>query len=135
MMLARLMDTQIWHPPAHVLWVNESLNKGTMASASISIWNKVASSALSLNPDNSVPSHMSLVPFKLLPQCWSLEQVKLSVSKYTCWDSSSSSFHSATISIGFHSQKLWELIFPALEPWAGELGIGLGPFTSQGGSL
>lgn len=31
--------------------------------------------ALTLMPDNSFPPHVSLVLFKLLPQCWSLERV------------------------------------------------------------
>lgn len=34
----------------------------------------------------------------------------------------------------FHNQKLWELIFPTLEPWAGEPGMGLGPPCSLGGT-
>ena len=35
---------------------------------------------LTLMPDTSVLPHMSLVPFKLLPQCWSSEWVSLSKS-------------------------------------------------------
>ena len=31
-----------------------------------------------------------------------------------------------SIPIGFHRQKLWGLIFLALEPWAGGPGVGLG---------
>lgn len=37
--------------------------------------------ALALMPRNSVPSHVSLVPFELLPQCWSSERVSPSKSK------------------------------------------------------
>ena len=36
--------------------------------------------ALTLMPDTSVPPAMSLVPFKLLPQCWGSERVGLSKS-------------------------------------------------------
>ena len=31
-----------------------------------------------------------------------------------------------SIPAGFHSQKLWGLIFLAWEPWAGGVGVGLG---------
>ena len=56
--LARLMETQIWHPSAGS--VQEGLSKGTVASASTSAWEKAA---LLLNPDTSVPLRISLVPF------------------------------------------------------------------------
>ena len=36
--------------------------------------------SLSLMPDTSVSPYMPPVPFKLLPQCWSLEGVSLSKS-------------------------------------------------------
>ena len=38
--------------------------------------------ALTLMPDMSIPPHMPLMPFKLLPQCWSSEEVSL--SKFVC---------------------------------------------------
>lgn len=56
------------------------LNKGTMASASSSIWKKDALPFLVLKPDNSVSFSMSLSPLQLLLQCWSSEPVVLSVS-------------------------------------------------------
>ena len=34
------------------------------------------------------------------------------------WDSRGTPSHSTTALAGFHSQKLWGLLFPALEPWA-----------------
>ena len=58
---ARLMMTQIWHLPAGS--VGGGLSKGTMASDSTSIWEKVAPPALSLKTDSSVPPVMSLAPF------------------------------------------------------------------------
>ena len=36
-----------------------------------------------------------------------------------------------SIPTGFCSQKLWELIFLALEPWAGVPGVELGLLTSE----
>ena len=48
-------------------------------------------------------------------------------------DSLSPVSHSATISAGFHSQKSQGLLLLALEPWAGELSVRLGPLAPQGG--
>ena len=42
---------------------------------SISVWEKAAPPELTLKPDNSVPPHMCLAPFKLLSPSWSSEQV------------------------------------------------------------
>ena len=72
-----------------------------MASASTTVLEKAAPAALALMPDCPIPPHVSLVPFKLLPQCWSLEQVRLSKSvcsplRGTSWDSRSPVSHSAT---------------------------------------
>lgn len=36
------------------------------------------------------------------------------------------------IFVDFHSQILCGLLFLVLEPWAGEFGVGLGPFALQG---
>lgn len=65
-MLASLMETQIWHLPASVHRERGGLNKETMTSASTSIWEKVAPPALSLKPNNLVPPCMSLA----LLNCW-----------------------------------------------------------------
>ena len=70
-----------------------------------------------------------LVPFKLLPWCWSSEGVSLSVCVWvlekkllgTPEVSSTDSFPTA-----FYSQKLWGLTFLSLEPWAGGPGVGQG---------
>lgn len=54
-----------------------------------SVWEKAAPPALSLKPANSVSPHTSLVPFVLLPQRWSLEQVSpkehVSRTRNTSW--------------------------------------------------
>lgn len=53
MVLARLMETQIEHLPEFGHWVQGGLDRGTMASASTSIWEKGAPSALTSTPDRS----------------------------------------------------------------------------------
>ena len=61
--LARLMESQIWHKlPCSV---GEGLAKGQWP-------------LLDFMADTSVSPCVPLVPFKLLPQCWSSEGVSLS---------------------------------------------------------
>ena len=80
---------------------------------------------------------MPLVPFKLLPWlCWSSEWVclrKFGVDTLRGTARKSSSFFFLTNSnpIGFYSQKLWGLIFLALQPWVGVPSMGLAPPSSQ----
>ena len=69
--LARLIESQIWHPPADSVW--GGFRKGTVDSVCLS-----APPALSLLLDTSVPPCVPLVPFKLLPWCWSSEGMSLS---------------------------------------------------------
>ena len=91
---------------------------------------------LALMPDTSVSPCVPLVPFKLTPKCWSSEVASLSKWVYV-WvpqeellrDPAASSTDS--ILTCFHSQKLWGLIFLALESWAGEPGVGLGLLASK----
>lgn len=92
-----------------------------------------------MKPDNSVTPHISLALFEPVPQCWSSEGVSPSVSrsmhklfKRNIWNSRSPMSHSATIAAGFHSQKMWGLLFPALKHLTGEHGVGLGPHAPQG---
>ena len=58
------MDTQIRHHLPTVL--GEGLGKGTVASASICVWEKAAPPGFAMMSDDSVPTPMSLVPFELL---------------------------------------------------------------------
>lgn len=51
------------------------------------------------------------------------------------WESSLPLSHSATTSSGFHSQKLWGLLFPELEPWPQVPDVELGPLAPQEGPL
>lgn len=60
-----------------------------------------------------------------------------SLSKSVCgpfvhnaWNSHSPSSHLTT---SFHSWKFWGLVFPALKPWAGSPGVGLGLLYFQRG--
>ena len=84
---------------------------------------------LTLLPDISVPFCMTWVLFKVLPQCWSPEGIRLSKS---FWSPPQEEMpENPTVSsadptpTGFYSQKLWGLIFLALEPWTGWSDVGL----------
>ena len=96
-LLAKLMESQIWHQLAgSVALCGEGLEKGQWP-------------LLALMADTSLPPCMPLVPFKLLPQCWSSERVHLCKSvcgffKGNCLYSRVSSTDS--IPIGFCNQKL-----------------------------
>ena len=90
------------------------------------------SPALALVLDSSVPPHMSLKPSNLLPPHWSSKGVSPNKSVWGPFKSNCLGFQkflSSTTSIltGFYSQKLWRIIFLALEPWAGGPGVGLYP--------
>ncbi|KAF6119961.1 hypothetical protein HJG60_010328 [Phyllostomus discolor] len=79
--------------------------------------------------DRHFSFYMPLAPFKLLSWCWSSEGVSLNKSmcgflRGTAWDSRSSSTNS--VPTGFCSQKLWGLIFLAVEHWAGGPDVELG---------
>lgn len=71
--LAKLMETQIWHPPAPEGYVGEVFNKGTMAPASMLVLDRAAPLALMLKPDNLVQPHMALLLFEFLCLPWSFE--------------------------------------------------------------
>ena len=92
--------------------------------------------ALTPMPDNSVPPLMSLMPFNLLSLCWSSEGVSPIKSVHGPFKRNSQiaqQFLSSTASIpsGFYSQKLWQHLFLALEPWAGGLDVVLGPLVPE----
>ena len=103
------METQMWHLPAGSVW--GGLRKETMASAGISTWERAAPPALAWMPENSVPPHMSLVPFKLLPQCWSSKQVSatmgMSAPKLEMFEPSFETSPSGGICKGFVVQTQW----------------------------
>ena len=76
--LARLMESQIWHPPGGSVRVG-GLRKKTMASAHFSVWEKTVAQ---LPSDTSVSPCTTLLPFNFLPQCWSSEGVSLNKLMY-----------------------------------------------------
>ena len=81
-MLATLTESQIWHPPERpVVREGRAQKKDNSLCPSFCLGESCAP-APALMPDTSDPSHMPLVPFKLLPQCWSSEGV--SQSKTMC---------------------------------------------------
>ena len=124
--------------------VRGGLIKGTMASASASVWQKAASHTtpppLGVMLENSVPPGMSLVPFKLLLPRWSSEGVSLRNFMYVPFrrnylgllQKPPSPSASVLISVGFYSQKLWGLTFLAPKPWPRGDCAGLGPHSSGG---
>ena len=78
--LARLMESQVWHSPAgSVYLLGEGSKKGQCSLPSFYLGESYPP-ALALMPDTLVPPCMLLVPFKLLPQCWSSEGVSLNKS-------------------------------------------------------
>ena len=100
--LARLMDTHI-----EQRWKAQKRNIGLFQHFSLG---EAAPPILALMTDNLVPPCMSLEHFKLLTQCWRLEQEnpgKFCVGplRGTPWTPE------ATVPTGFYSQKLWGLFF------------------------
>ena len=129
----RLMESQIWCPPA--VSMRGGLRKGTTISASTSVWEKAA-------PQLSawcwtiqlLPPLLSLMSFNLPPFCWSSDWVSPSTSvhgpfKSKCQGVQQLLSSTASIPTGFYSQKLWRLIFLVLKPWVGGPGVTLGPLT------
>ena len=86
---------------------------------------KSCTPALALVPDTSVSPSTLLVPFKVLPLCWSPEVVSL--SKCACRSLQEEMTENPQFlpqnqphpPHWIYSQRLWGLIFLALEPWDG----------------
>ena len=122
--LARLMESQTWHQPAgSVALSGEYSEKGQWPVTAFLSERKLSSNSR-LIPDTLVSPCMPLVPFKLLPLCWSSEGVSLSKSMHESCRKNCLGVHeflSSTTSIpaGFYSQELWGLLFLAVKPWAG----------------
>ena len=109
--LARLIESQIWHQLASsVALLGNGLEKGQRP-------------LLALMPDASVSSSMPVMPFKLLPQCCISQGVSLKRWVHV-WAPQDELLQAPAVSsadsvtAGFCSQKLWRLIFLALERWA-----------------
>lgn len=61
------MEIQLCEPPVSAHGEQEGLNKEIVNSPSTSVWEKDATSALTMKPDNPVPPGMSLVLLGQLP--------------------------------------------------------------------
>ena len=89
--LARLIESQIWHPPAGSM--GEELRKADSGLCPPFFLGKTVPPTSTLIPDISFPPYMPLVPFKLLPRHWSSDRVSLSPCvdslRRTAWDSRS----------------------------------------------
>nr|KAF6500947.1 hypothetical protein HJG59_007970 [Molossus molossus] len=110
----------------------ERLTKGTKASDSTSVQEKAASPALTPVPNSSVLSH-PLMPFKLPPPCWSLEDENLNKSRH--WP-----FKRSCLGLQppLHPSSSVLLVFPARSyedlsswHWNPELGTWCGTGTPQ----
>ena len=108
-----------------------------MTSASTSVWEKAALPALVLMQDNSASPSLSLVPFELLPQHWAWrEHVQISLCgpfKRNTWTAAALYLIQPQFLLVFTIRIYGNFSSWILEPWAGELGVGLGPLTSQEG--
>lgn len=97
-----------------------TVQERTMASASTFAWERAAPPAPALKPNNSVPQCMSLIPFKLMPQRWSSEQVHQQV--HPCaghlrgTPETPAAFRLSHNLCRLSLPKLWGLLFVALEP-------------------
>ena len=118
--LARLMESQIWHQLAGS--VGGGFGKRTMP-------------LLTLMPETLVSPSMPLVPFKLLPWCWSSEGVSLrrchvGFFKRICLELQK--FLPPTQSpLDFCSQKLWGLHLPGTGTLGWGPGVMLGLLTTK----
>ena len=85
---------------------------------------RAAPPALTVKPDNSVPSHTLLVVFKLLSICWNfwcLYESKSVLGLFQRMPGSTAVLsHLSGIPADFHSQKLWGFLFLALVLWPEE---------------
>ena len=129
------MESQIWCLPASSVW--GGLSKGTVASASNFFWEKAVLQLLPWFQILQALPGLPLVPFKLLPLCWTSEGMSLSKSvhgffKRHCFGVQQFLSHLGSFPTGFYSQKLWALILLELELWAGGVPIvGLGPVAPR----
>lgn len=106
MVLASLMEIQMWCPPTHAGWVEEYSIKELLPAL---LSGKSAPPVFDMKPDNSVHRHVSLGPFLaaalVLVFGWS-ESVSKSIYRpfeKNAWDSSSPQAHTAKSLLVFTS--------------------------------
>ena len=111
-------------------WAQKRNNHHCMASRVLS---RKLSLPLALMPNTSLSFYMLLEPFQRLPQCWGGVWISFKSTegplRGDAWEACSSSDHPNPT--GFYRQKLWGLIFLALEPWAGWSGVVLESLTPE----
>ena len=108
--------------------VGRGLRKGTLASASLSVYERAVPQSL---PRCQI---LQFHPCKLLPRWQSSEGMclsKFSTGALRGTASESSSFFIDSNPPGFYSQKLCRLLFLALETWVEGPGVGLGPLAPE----
>lgn len=126
------------------IWVEGELNKGAVVPASTSIpgesYPNPALPAPTLKLVNSIPPCMSLALLELncLPcaGAWASEFVSWRVHEWAPQEEhrglQQPSFSLRCNPCGFHSQKVWGLLFLALVPTAGEPSVGWDPWLRRG---
>ena len=118
------------------LWLcGVGLRKGTMASASTSVWEKAAPPSSSPDAGHFSSSQYVSDAFQSAAPTLELRQSEnksvCGPFKRNCWRFQQFLSSMASILTGFHRPELWGLIFLVLEPWAEGPGMGLGPFTLE----
>ena len=76
-----------------------------------------------------------MVSFKLLPQCWNSEQLRLSKSMYRPFKRLGLLKPSISLSYNpswFLQPEVFGTSLPGLEPWAKDSGVGLDPWEDLG---
>lgn len=94
---------------------------------------KAAPQVLGLRTDNSLPPRLSLSPFELLLRVSPSAGKSVHSGPLGGAPGTAAALVSATISAGFHSQKLRGLLSLSLEPWPGEPGVGWDLSLLRGG--
>ena len=112
--LARLMESQIWHQPS---CVGGGLSKGTMASAGLATRHLNFFMCTTDTFQAATPVMELGVSLSSWVRVWvPLEELLRA----------SATFFTNSVPTGFCSQKLWGLVFLALESCAGGPGVALG---------
>ena len=131
--VSQVVETQIWHPPVPVGRRAQQRNSGFCQHFCLGVSCPISHL---LKPGNSVPP---MWPWHLSSCCSSAGAQSKCVRVSLCTGSlrgmpgTPEALHLPQPQSGFHSQKLWRLLFCAPEPWAGEPYVGPGLLTPQGG--
>ena len=101
----------------------EVLSKGIIACLHFSLAESCLLPALAMMPDNSIPSHMCLVPFKLLLQHWSSQGMSASKTEHRPFKRNSLGLQKPSISLSYNPcWFLWPEVKGTSLPDTGTLG-------------